>query len=135
MLRVIHYSREIDKVCTLRGKHRGKEFRENEYRKKRKGKIRIFTGLPHTQGIQGNSGNFQVIENLRETQGILILFLKLREVLDFSKNFRKILRFFKESQGNFFLDLEWNLLNPVLIFCSKKLILFIFKCLFRIFSA
>ena len=33
------------------------------------------TGLPHTQGtqgIQGNSGNFQVGENLRETQGILI---------------------------------------------------------------
>ena len=29
------------------------------------------TGLPHTQGtqrIQGNSGNFQVVENLRETQ-------------------------------------------------------------------
>ena len=25
-----------------------------------------FTGLPHTQGIQGNSGNFQVEENLRE---------------------------------------------------------------------
>ena len=24
------------------------------------------TGLPHTQGIQGNSGNFQVEENLRE---------------------------------------------------------------------
>ena len=42
------------------------------------------TGLPHTQGtqgIQGNSGNFQVEENLRETQedsgnlGILIYFL------------------------------------------------------------
>ena len=29
----------------------------------------IITGLPHTQGIQGNSGNFQVEENLRETQG------------------------------------------------------------------
>ena len=30
------------------------------------------TGLPHTQGtqrIQGNSENFQVEENLRETQG------------------------------------------------------------------
>ena len=30
------------------------------------------TGLPHTQGtqgIQGISGNFQVEENLRETQG------------------------------------------------------------------
>ena len=34
-------------------------------------------GLPHTkgtQGIQGNSRNFQVKENLRETQGILIFF-------------------------------------------------------------
>ena len=30
------------------------------------------TGLPHNQGIQGNTGNFQVEENLRETQGILI---------------------------------------------------------------
>ena len=32
------------------------------------------TGLAHTQGIQGNSGNFQARENLRETQGILIFF-------------------------------------------------------------
>ena len=32
-------------------------------------------GLPHTQGIQGNSGNFKVEANLRETQGILIYFL------------------------------------------------------------
>ena len=30
--------------------------------------MHIGSGLPHTQGIQGNSGNFQVIENLRETQ-------------------------------------------------------------------
>ena len=32
----------------------------------------LFAGLPHTQGtqgIQGNSRNFQVEENLRETQG------------------------------------------------------------------
>ena len=34
----------------------------------------FFSGLPHTQGTQGNSGNFQVIENFRKTQGILILF-------------------------------------------------------------
>ena len=36
------------------------------------------SGLPHTQGtqgIQGNSVNFQVEENLRETKGILIYFL------------------------------------------------------------
>ena len=35
-------------------------------------KSRINTGLPHTQGTQGiqrNSGNFQVEENLRKTQG------------------------------------------------------------------
>ena len=31
-------------------------------------------GLPHTQGIQGNSGNFQFEENLRETQGIFDFF-------------------------------------------------------------
>ena len=40
------------------------------------------TGLPNTQGIQGNSGNFQVGENLRETQGNsgnFDLFFKLRE--------------------------------------------------------
>ena len=60
-------------------------------------------GLPHTQGtqgIQGNSRNFQVENNLRETQGdsgklreILIYFLisgKLREVLIFSKKFREV---------------------------------------------
>ena len=37
----------------------------------------VITGLPHiqgTQGIQGNSGKFQVEENLRETQGILFFF-------------------------------------------------------------
>ena len=34
-----------------------------------------YTGMPHTQGIQGNSGNFQVEENLRETQEILNYFL------------------------------------------------------------
>ena len=36
------------------------------------------SGLPHTQGtqgIQGNSGTFQVKENLRESQGILIYFI------------------------------------------------------------
>ena len=29
----------------------------------------IIAGLPHTQGIKGNSGSFQVIENLLETEG------------------------------------------------------------------
>ena len=33
------------------------------------------SGLPHTQGIQGSSGNFHVEENLKETQGTLIYFL------------------------------------------------------------
>ena len=70
-----------------------------------------FTGLPHTQGtqgIQGNSGNFQIEENLRETQGTLIYYLnsgKLREVLILSNKFREVLRFLK-SQENYLLDLE-----------------------------
>ena len=57
------------------------------------------TGLPHTQGtqgIQGNSGNFQVEKNLRETQGDLVYLLnsgKLIEVLIFSKKFKEVLRF------------------------------------------
>ena len=29
----------------------------------------LITGLPHTQGTQGISGNFKVKENLMETQG------------------------------------------------------------------
>ena len=55
-------------------------------------KILYKTGLPHTQGtqgIQGNSENFQIEENLRETQGDsgnFDLFFRLRETqenLDF----------------------------------------------------
>ena len=67
--------------------------------------FRIITGLPHTRG---NSDNFQVIENLSEAQGILILFSnsgKLQAVLVFSKNFKEIKKKLKIS-GNFFLDLE-----------------------------
>ena len=30
--------------------------------------FRYISGLPHTQGVIGNSENFQVIEILRETQ-------------------------------------------------------------------
>ena len=52
-------------------------------------------GLPH---IQGNLGNFQVIENLRETQGSFNI---------------------KTSQENFFLDIERNLVNPVSTFDQK----------------
>ena len=61
-------------------------------------KFLLRTGLPHTQGtqgVQGNSRNFQVEENLRETQGILIYFLnsgKLMEVLIFSKKFGEVLK-------------------------------------------
>ena len=43
---------------------------------------KYLSGLPHTQGIQGNSGNFQVEENLRETSGIsgnFDLYFKLRK--------------------------------------------------------
>ena len=40
-------------------------------------KSKSITGLPHTQGIQGNSGNFQVEENLRETQGSFDFLLKI----------------------------------------------------------
>ena len=36
--------------------------------------LKIISGLPHTQGTQGISGNFQTVENLRETQGILAFF-------------------------------------------------------------
>ena len=54
----------------------------------------LISGLPHTQGIKVNSGNFHIEENIRETQGILIYFLnsgKLREVLIFSKKFREVI--------------------------------------------
>ena len=44
----------------------------------------LVTGLPHTQGTQENSGNFKIIENLREIQGFLIFF-KLQAVLFFFK--------------------------------------------------
>ena len=47
---------------------------------------------------QGSSGNFQNIENLRETYGSF-------------KN--------KKPQKIFFLDLEWDLVNPVSI-CVQK---------------
>ena len=45
--------------------------------------IKVKSGLPHTQGIQGNSGNFQLEKNLRETQGILFFFIKLSEIFIF----------------------------------------------------
>ena len=60
-------------------------------------------------GNSGKSGNFKIIDNLRETKGILIFYLnsgRLRTVLIFYKKFREVLRFFQKSQGKFFLDLE-----------------------------
>jgi len=77
--------------------------------------------LPHTQGIQGNSGNFQVEEKLRESQGILIYFLnsgKLREVLIFSNKFREVLKFFK-SQDILLLYLERDFINLVHYFVQE----------------
>ena len=56
----------------------------------------VITGLPHiqgTQGIQGNSGKFQVEENLRETQGNSRNF-------DFFFNSGKF-QFFLKSLGKF----------------------------------
>ena len=47
--------------------------------------LKLKAGLPHTQGTQGNSGNFD-------------LFFKLREVLIFSKKFREVLRFLKSRK-------------------------------------
>ena len=71
--------------------------------------LMLLTGLPHTKGIfklrksQGNSGNFDSFFNSGKFK-------------DFLKTSAKV-----------FLDLEWDLVNPVSIFCSKKLILLIFK--------
>ena len=53
----------------------------------------VTTCLPHTQGSQGKSGNFQVEENLRETQGILICFLTQGNSGKF--------RFFLKNSGKF----------------------------------
>ena len=56
--------------------------------------FRYISGLPHTQGVIGNSENFQVIEILRETQensGNSEFFLysgKLRTVLILTKVLR-----------------------------------------------
>ena len=54
--------------------------------------LRFFfvTGLPHIQGIKGNSRNFQVEENHWET----------KRSIDFSINFKEVLRF-EKSQENF----------------------------------
>ena len=59
------------------------------------GKLREFLTCSKTQG---DSGNFQIIENLRETEGSFKI---------------------KKFSGIFFLDLEWDLVNPVSIFVQK----------------
>ena len=56
------------------------------------------TGLPHTQGNQVISGNFQIEENLRETQedlGRLKEFLSYKKTESNSGRLKKILRFKK----------------------------------------
>ena len=69
--------------------------------------IKPGTGLPHTQGIQGISGNFQVEENLREIQGNsgnFDLFFKFRETQGSLDYFQKIQENFKilKISGIFF---------------------------------
>ena len=63
-----------------------------------------------------------ILENLWETQdnsGYFESFLNsgwLRAVLIFYKNLIKVLRFLKTS-GQVFIDLEWDLVDAVSIFC------------------
>ena len=83
----------------------------------------LIAGLPHTQGtqgIQGNSGDFQVEENLRETQGDSG---KLREVLKF-----------KKISVNFLLDLQWDLINLVQYFIQENKFLLILSAYLEIFK-
>ena len=84
-------------------------------------------GLLHTQGVQGNLESFQIIKNLRETQDILIFF-KLRETQGsfFFWKFQGSVKIKKKSQGKYFQDLEWELVNPISIFCLKKMFYFYF---------
>ena len=56
--------------------------------------LKAETELPHTQGTQGNSENFLIIENLRVTQGIF----KIQKI---SGRLKEVLRF-KKPQENFF---------------------------------
>ena len=60
------------------------------------------SGLTHTQGIQGNSGNFQVVENLRE----FCFFFLTQGSFGFSQKFQGNFKIFLKSQGNFLLYLE-----------------------------
>ena len=87
--------------------------------------------MQHTQG----SEKIRELSNYKKSQGDSrnFDFLKTQGSFDFFWKFQESLGFHKKSEGKFFIDLEWDLLNPVSIFCSKKLILFISKCLFRNF--
>ena len=79
-----------------------------------------FTGLQHIQGIQGNSENFQVEENLRE-------------VLIFSKKFREVL-IYQNYQENFLLELEWDLTNLVQYFVQENWFYLILSAYLEIFK-
>ena len=74
--------------------------------------------MPHTQGthgIQGNSGNFQVEENLRE---FWFVFETLGN-FDFFLKFREVLRIYK-YQEILLLDLEWDIINLVQCFVQEN---------------
>ena len=78
------------------------------------------SGLPHTQGIQENSENFQVVENLREIQGILIIFLdsgKLKAILIFLK----ILGMFQDLHKNLKVIFFWILNDSSFNILFKKI--------------
>ena len=64
--------------------------------------------MPHTQGIQGISGNYDLFFKLRETQGNFDFFFK-------NLGSFKILKVW----GKFFLDLEWDLNNKVQYFVEE----------------
>ena len=84
--------------------------------------------MPHTQrtqGIKGNSRNFQVEENCRETQGDsknFDLFFKLSETqgsFDFFHKIQKVL-IFENSQENFLLGIDCDLINLVQYFVEQN---------------
>ena len=71
-------------------------------------KFQIPTVLGYSR-VATHSGNSRKFDSFFLTQG------NSWQFWFFSKNFREVLRFFKKSQGTFFLDLERDLVNPVLI--------------------
>ena len=64
--------------------------------------------MPLTQGNQGNSENFQIVENLRETQGDSVKLRKLSNYRKFkvsSGRLKEVLTL-KKSMEILFLDLK-----------------------------